>query len=91
MLPEILREDSVYLFKFWFNDSLKDGMHVRNELYYRLKKLPTSSRSRLYQVTCRLSQKGADVLMTVDEEQCSLWANLRNQKVASHLLAERLS
>lgn len=83
MLPEVIPERTVKPFKFLFNSSLQDGVHFKNELYYRLKKTPISSRSQLYKLACKLAQHGADVLLTLDDEQCSLWANLRNQKVAA--------
>lgn len=90
MLPSVVPESSLEPFKFWFNDCLQDGVHFRNELYYRLRQNSPDSRGQLYQVACRLAQRGADVLLTVSEEDCSLWTNLRNQKVAASGLSNKL-
>ncbi len=90
MLPKVIPESQVQLFKFWFNGTLQDGIHFQNELYYRLKEQPVKTRGRLYQLACKLARNGADVLLTADDQQCSLWANLRNQKVAALAFSERL-
>ncbi|MEM0982182.1 MAG: hypothetical protein AAGH78_18175 [Cyanobacteria bacterium P01_H01_bin.58] len=91
MLPKVVFEHEVQLFKFWFNGALQDGIHFANELYYRLQEKPMPLRSRLYQIGCRLSRNGADVVLTVSEDRCSLWANLRNQQVAALAVSERLA
>ena len=83
MLPKIVHESQVQIFKFWFNDGLQDGIHYQNNLYYRLSGYEGFSRAKLCQVGAKLSQQGADVLLTLADQQCSLWANLRNQKVAA--------
>lgn len=78
-------------FKFWFNDSLQDGVHFQDELYYRLQQAPITERSRLFQLACKLMQHGADVFLTASDESCSVWANLRNQKVLIDSVSEKLS
>ena len=90
MLPSVVQENSIEPFKFWFNGDLRDGVHFHNELYYRLKQTSPDSRSSLYQLGCRLVQRGADVFLTVSDDSCSLWANLRNQKVAASSLSSKL-
>lgn len=91
VLPKVVSERKVQLFKFWFNGALQDGIHFENELYYRLQDKPMSLRSRLYQLACRLSLNGADVILTISNDQCGLWANLRNQQVAALSVSERLA
>jgi len=91
LLPKVVQEKQVQPFKFWFNDSLQDGVHFQNELYYRLRQVPLTERGQLYQLACKLGQNGADVLLTSADECCSLWANLRNQKVVAGNVSEKLS
>jgi len=91
LLPKVVQEKQVQPFKFWFNDSLQDGVHFQNELYYRLRQMPGTERGPLYQVACKLAQNGADVFLTVSDESCSLWANLRNQKVVAGHVSDKLS
>lgn len=90
MLPRVIQESQVRPFKFWFNESLQDGIHYQKELYYRLHTCDSGSRGKLYQVACRLARNGADVLITVAATDCSLWANLRNQQVAAITFSDRL-
>ncbi|MGD1907642.1 MAG: hypothetical protein ACFB0C_16870 [Leptolyngbyaceae cyanobacterium] len=89
MLPQLIREDQVQPFKFWFNNGLQDGIRHRTDLYYRLQMHQLADKARLYQLACRLSRRGADVLITLDVSHCSLWANLKNQKVAALAFSSR--
>ncbi|MEM9121297.1 MAG: hypothetical protein AAGD09_25965 [Cyanobacteria bacterium P01_F01_bin.56] len=91
MLPRVVPASQVKPFKFWFNDSLQTGVHFENELYYQLRETPATEHSRLYHLACRLTKHGADVFLTVSDEQCNLWANLRNQKVLASNMSEKLS
>ena len=91
LLPRIVTESQVQPFKFWFGDRIQDGVHFQNELYYRLQQTSIADRSRLYHLACRLVQHNADIFITASKEQCSLWANLRNQKVFAANMADRLS
>lgn len=91
MLPKIVQEKQLQPFKFWFNDSLQDGVHFENELYYRLRQMPIAERSRLYHLGCKLTQNGADVFLTASDAQCSLWASLRNQKAVANEVSAKLA
>ncbi|MBD2257292.1 hypothetical protein [Pseudanabaena sp. FACHB-2040] len=82
MLPQILLESQLNLFKFWFNGRVQDGLHHRNELYYRAQTVKTDQRSRLYQTACRLAERQAGIVVSTADNHCSLWISLRNQKLA---------
>lgn len=90
VLPQVIRESQVQPFKFWFNNGLQDGIRHRTDLYYRLQMRQLTEKAKLYQLACRLSRRGADVLITIDWSHCSLWANLRNQKVAALAVSSRV-
>lgn len=83
MLPKVIPENQAQMFKFWFNGDIQDGMRYRNELYYRVQRWSSQDRPQLYHMACKLTQQGADVLVTVDGEHGSLWASLRNQKIVA--------
>jgi hypothetical protein len=91
VLPQVIRESQVQPFKFWFNDGLQDGIHYGDDLYYRLQCCEAAHRAELYRLACKLSQRGADVVVTVTAMDCSLWANLRNQKVAALAFSNYMS
>lgn len=90
MLPEVINEDQVHLFKFWFGDCVQDGINHGGELYYRLRSTTVENRARLYHSACRLSQQSkTSVIMTVSPTRCSLWVDLRNRDAALTLLQKR--
>jgi hypothetical protein len=91
LLPNVVKAKSIQPFKFWLNGGLQDGVHFQNELYYRLNQASITSRNHIYQLACKLTQHGADVFISIDDECLSLWANLRNQKVAAFSLSNKLS
>lgn len=89
MLPQVLDEQSVQLFKFWFNHQLQDGLHCQKDLFYRLRTVQTENRAQLYKAACRLSLHGAMVVVTVAPDHCSLWISLRNQRIAALAIAQQ--
>lgn len=82
MLPRVLSENRIQVFRFWFNDALHDGTHFRNELYYRAMAVELSGRTRIYHLACKLSDHQALTLISLTEGECSLWISLRNQTIA---------
>jgi len=92
VLPPVIDEGSFFPFKFWFKNSIQDGMYYRSELYYRLQTVDAQQRSRLYRFACRLAQREA-VVVTASQHACSLWINLRSglardDQAIAHLLDE---
>lgn len=77
MLPPVIDEGSSFPFKFWFKNSIQDGMYYRSELYYRLQTVDVQQRARLYHFACRIAQHEA-VVVTTNQRSCSLWINLRS-------------
>lgn len=85
ILPlEIISESVIQPFKFWLDGNLWDGLHFRNEFYYRLKEQPIAAWGMLQRFANGLMHDGADVLLSVDDRQCSLWVNLRKQCTAPY-------
>ncbi|NJL48215.1 MAG: hypothetical protein HC929_12955 [Leptolyngbyaceae cyanobacterium SM2_5_2] len=48
MLPKVLPENRIQVFKFWFGGALQDGAHHNDELYYRALTVESHKRTRLY-------------------------------------------
>ncbi len=86
MLPKVLQENRIQVFKFWFSGALQDGTHYYNELYYRALTVENDKRTRLYHLACKFSERGAIVLVSLNNGQCSLWISLRHQAIADQLL-----
>jgi hypothetical protein len=82
VLPQILLESQLHLFRFWFNDSLQDGLHYQNDLYYRVRTVRADQRTRLYHLACRLAKRHAGIVVSAADDRYSLWINLRHQKLA---------
>lgn len=81
MLPEIVDEAKIRSFKFWFGDRIQEGMNYQDELFYRLHTADLEYRAKLFHMACRLSQRGARLMLTVSTQSCSLWVSLRSQSV----------
>jgi hypothetical protein len=91
MLPKVLPESKVQVFKFWFNGVLQDGTHYYNELYYRALSVNADQRTRLYHLACKFSEQKAEALVSVANDKCSLWISLRSQKIAAQLFQQRVA
>lgn len=89
MLPKFIPEDQVFVFNFWFDNTMQQGMYFRNELYCRIGEFPADHRVYLYQAGCKLIRRGMAVVLTHALNHCSLWVDLRNPLVQD-LLSGRL-
>jgi hypothetical protein len=85
MLPKIVRETDLRIFKFWFQGALQDGLHYQNELFYRALAVQLCHRPRLYHLGCKLSEKGGITLISMAEDSSSLWLSLRSQEVLNQI------
>ncbi|MDX2213208.1 MAG: hypothetical protein SFY66_07955 [Oculatellaceae cyanobacterium bins.114] len=85
MLPPVIDEEKLFPFKFWFNNSIQDGMFYRNELFYRLHSIDIRNRARLYHYACRIAQRDS-VVVSATDVSCSIWVSLRS----SHAQASTL-
>jgi hypothetical protein len=77
VVPVVLDEADVFPFKFWFDDTVHDGMVYQNELFYCLLTVDTAARSRLYHYACRISQ-GDRLVLTTAPSTLRLWVSLRS-------------
>ena len=91
MLPKILEERRIQVFKFWFGGALQDGFHYQNELYYRSLTVESHKRTRLYHLACKLSNQGGVILVSISNDQCSLWISLRNQSLVRQAMEDRVA
>ncbi|HSM83171.1 MAG TPA: hypothetical protein VLS96_15885 [Nodosilinea sp.] len=91
MLPKVLPESRIQVFKFWFNGALQDGTHYYNELYYRALTVESENRTRLYHLACKFTEQQAGSLVSIDANQCSLWISLRSQAKAAQLLEQQIA
>jgi hypothetical protein len=82
VLPPVIAEGKAFPFKFWFHNSIRDGIYYRNELFYRLHTVNRPQRSRLYHYACKLA-RSSQVLVTASEQKCSLWISLRSPNLTA--------
>lgn len=85
MLPKVLKETEIQAFKFWFDGALQEGLHYDNELFYRALAVEDAQRTRLYHLGCKLTERGGSTLITVAEQQCSLWIGLRSKEILDQM------
>jgi len=85
--PQVVDEEQIFTFKFWFNEVIHYGMYHRNELFCRLEVYDIQQRSLVYQIGCQLSQKdNTPIILSCATNTCSLWGSLRSDAVKELLL-----
>lgn len=86
MLPLVIDEQQVFIFKFWFDGKIQDGMHFQNELFCQIGTFGVSERSRVYQAACKLAHQGTLLAITCSDTTCRVWGNLRDETVKQLLV-----
>ncbi len=86
MLPLVVDEKQVFIFKFWFDGEIQNGMHFQNDLFCQIGTFDVRERSRIYQFACKLAQTGTLLAITCSETGCRLWGNLRDETVKQLLV-----
>jgi hypothetical protein len=79
-----VHEGSFNPFKFWFNNSVQDGMYYQSELFCRLQSVPVRYRAQLYHYACRLAQKES-IIVSAAPESYSIWIGLRSPDAIEHI------
>jgi hypothetical protein len=78
VLPLVISDREFFPFKFWFNNSIQDGMYYRNELFYCLYSIEIKQRARLYHYACKLAQDHMVIISSTDV-LCHIWISLRSE------------
>lgn len=86
MSPLVVDESQVFSFKFWFSDTIQNGMYHRGELYCRLSSYDLKKRAQVYHLAYKLAQQDPLIVITVSTTTCSLWGSLRAPLVKNLLL-----
>ena len=89
MLPVVLSENVVNLFKFYSDGSIREGMRYNNELYGFARELSGSHRLTAYQIACELAEQGTPVVVTASDDRYAIWICLRADAHASSPIASR--
>ena len=85
MLPFVVDERKVLIFKFWFDSKVQDGLSHQGELFCRLQTLELRYRSQLYHFGSKLSRQGTSVVVSSGINTCSLWISLRDPDIKTML------
>ena len=85
MLPFVVDERKILIFKFWFDNKVQDGLSYQGELFCRLQTLELHYRPQLYHFGCKLSQQGTSVVISSGVNACSLWISLRDPTIKTML------
>ena len=78
MLPVVLSEGVVELFKFYRDGMIREGMRYSSELYGLASQFPAANRLKGYQLACELAESGTPVVVTASEERYVIWLSLRS-------------
>ena len=85
MLPFVIDERKILIFKFWFDNKVQDGLSYQGELFCRLHTLDLQYRPQLYHFGCKLSQQGTSIVISSEVNTCSLWISLRDPAIKTML------
>ncbi|PZV12187.1 MAG: hypothetical protein DCF22_12960 [Leptolyngbya sp.] len=85
MPPLVLDEEHVFIFKFWFADTIQNGMYYQNELFCQLVVVEVHQRSQLYQLSCKFA-RNEGLVVTCSKTGCRLWGSLRDDFVKELIL-----
>lgn len=85
-VPLVFSEQRVSLFKFYRDQSIRDGMLYRNELYQSVREFGIRDRLKAYQFACEQFEQGIPNLITVSEHRYVVWVNLRGPLAATSAL-----
>lgn len=89
MLPVVLSENVVNLFKFYMDGSIREGMWYNNELYGLAREFPESHRLKGYQIACELAEQGTPVVITASDDRYAIWIGLRAAAERQSSIASR--
>ena len=85
MLPFVIDERKILIFKFWFDNKVQDGLSYQGELFCRLQTLEPCYRPQLYHFGCKLSQQGTSTVISSGINTSSLWVSLRDPAIKTML------
>lgn len=77
MLPLVLNEKSVYLFKYW-NQGIQQGMRYNNQFYRLSQTFTIEGRLTAYNLAGELSDNGIMACVTCSPQGYSVWVNLQS-------------
>jgi hypothetical protein len=86
VLPLVIDEENVFIFEYWFDGTLRQGMYYHNELFSRVATFDIHQRPQVYQYGCKLTQRNALIVLTCTPSTCSLWGSLRSTVIKEILL-----
>ncbi|MBD2461818.1 hypothetical protein H6G89_12235 [Oscillatoria sp. FACHB-1407] len=79
-LPFLLTERSLgsqlFLFKFWFNGKIYDGLRYQGKLFHLCCTFQASQRDKIYEIGCEFERKGIKVAITFTGKEYRLWTDL---------------
>lgn len=76
MLPLVIYEDSVRLFNYYFDGSVRQGMSYRSKLYKLIRACQHGNRLHLYGVGCSLANHGIETVITASEQEYKVWVEV---------------
>ena len=88
MLPSVINENLVQMFKYW-NEGIQEGMNHQGELYSHIQSYPPDARLQAYELGCEMAQKGVQICVTCSQSGYKVWRNLKSAMVAAPQKAER--
>lgn len=74
----LISENLVSQFKFWRDGQTQTGMRFRNELFCYVSKFDSRQRHKVFELAWNLACEGAQVVITAERSQYTVWVSLRS-------------
>ena len=87
MLPSVINENLVQLFKYW-SEGVKEGMNHKGELYCHVRSYPSDARLQAYELGCEMAHSGMDICLTCSQSGYKVWMNMKSSVTGSAREAE---
>jgi hypothetical protein len=78
VLPVVLNEQQISPFKFYWEQTVREGMMYAAEIYGVAYELGSGHRLHAYQLACELMAQGWSAVVTVSQSRYLVWLSVRS-------------
>jgi len=89
VLPLIVDESKLLVFKFWFANATREGTCYHNDMFGRIGTFEIAERSKVYHLSCKLAAEDTAILLSCNRETCSIWVSLRSPRAEEMIQKSR--
>lgn len=77
-LPRLLQESAISVFRFFYNNQVREGLHYDSTLYAAVCQFDVAYRLQAYQIAWALSEAKVPLVVTLSPARFVIWINLQS-------------